>query len=374
MALTSDQFRACFPVLADTVHLASCSLGAQSTEQLAALSEMTASMRDQGTPWELWMAEVEQARLGFAELIGATPEEIAVVSCASDGAYQVASTKDWSTRPVIVTTDMEFPSIGHVWLAQAARGAEVVHIPEREATVDADELVAAIDERTGLVSVPFASYRNGARLPVAAAVARAREVGAKVFVDAYQAAGVLAINVRELDCDYLVSGALKYMLGLPGVAFLYARAGVPDDLPPQLTGWFGRTEPFAFDPRTLDFPTQARRFETGTYSFPAIFAANAGMRLLSRIDLHDVEKHVAGLVTLTSERLEAAGEQLWNPSAGMGPQVALLDDDPNSLAAYLASRRIVTAPRGKVLRLSFHYFTNESDVDEVGTAIADYRR
>lgn len=373
--LTSGQFRANFPAMADTVHLASCSQGALSGELTAALAELTYSMREHGAPWEQWMAEVGQARRRFAELIGATPDEVALVHCASDGAYQVASTQDWSARPVVVTTDMEFPSVGHVWVAQAARGAEIVHVPERGATVDPDELVAAIDERTRIVSIPVASYRNGARMPVDAAVARAREVGARVFMDAYQATGVLPVDVRELGCDYLVTGALKYMLGLPGVAFLYARDGVTDDLPPQLTGWFGRVDPFRFDPRTVDYPASARRFETGTPGIPAVYAANAGLRLLSRVDMADVGRHVAWLAALTSERLLAAGERIWAPRSptALGAQVALADEHPDRLAAYLADRRIVTAPRGSVLRLSFHYYTDESDVDAVCSAIADYR-
>jgi selenocysteine lyase/cysteine desulfurase len=371
--LTSAQFRDNFPMLADTVHLASCSQGALSGELSVALGELTGSLHAYGAPWQLWMTEVDQARGRFAELIGASPDEIAIVSCASDGAYQVASTKDWSKRPVVVTTDMEFPSIGHVWLAQVARGAEVVHVPERDATVDADELVALIDERTALVSVPLVSYRNGARMPIEAAIAKARDVGARVFVDAYQAAGVLPIDVRALDCDYLVAGALKYLLGLPGLAFLYARDGVTDDLPPQLTGWFGRVDPFRFDPRQLDFPTSARRFETGTPAIPAAYAANAGMRLLSRVDLRDVERHVTALAARTTERLRAAGERVWLPASTPGPQVALVDDNPDQLAAYLSQRRIFTAPRGNVLRLSFHYYSNESDVDAALAAITDYR-
>lgn len=373
--LTSGQFRDCFPGLTDTVHLASCSQGALSGELLAALADMTSTMRVQGAPWGAWMDEVEQARRRFAALINADPDEVAVVACASEGAFQIASTTDWARRSRIVTTDMEFPSVGHVWLAQQSRGAQVVHVPERDAGVDVEEVLAAIDERTALVSLPFASYRNGARMPVREAVARAHEVGARVFVDAYQAAGVLPIDVRELGCDYLVSGALKYLLGLPGVAFLYARAGLPDDLAPQLTGWFGRVDPFRFDPRNLDHPVQARRFETGTQAIPSVYAANAGMRLLSRVDLHEVERHVGELATLTTKRLLEGGEQVWAPPGAdrPGPQVALVDAEPDRLAAFLADRRIATAPRGTVLRLSFHYYNNESDVDAICGAVAEYR-
>jgi selenocysteine lyase/cysteine desulfurase len=113
-----EAFRKQFPSLADTVHLASCSQGAASLRLIAALEEFQWSLRSHGAPWDRWMAEVDAARRMFAELIGASPDEVAIVSCASQGAYQVASTIDWRRRPVIVSADLEFPSIAHVWLAQ----------------------------------------------------------------------------------------------------------------------------------------------------------------------------------------------------------------------------------------------------------------
>lgn len=369
-------FRAHFPALDDTVHLASCSQGALSMELTAALDEFVWSMRTYGAPWERWMGQVDEARRRFARLIGADAEEVAVISCASAGAYQVASTLDWGRRPKVVTTDMEFPSVAHVWLAQQPRGAEVVHVADHDGVVAAEDYAAAIDDRTALVSVPLVSYRNGARMPVAAAVSRAREVGARVFVDAYQAAGVLPVDVLALDCDYLVSGALKYLLGVPGMAFLYVRRGTADELAPQLTGWFGRVAPFAFDPRGLDFPSAARRFETGTPSIPAAYGANAGLRLLEDLDPVDIATHVRGLVDGLSERLTDAGEVLGSPAdpALRGPQVALVDEDPDAIAGWLGERHIVTSPRGSLLRLSLHFYNDMGDVDAVASAIAEYRR
>ncbi|WP_219419602.1 aminotransferase class V-fold PLP-dependent enzyme [Pseudonocardia nigra] len=375
-AVSPAAFRSRFPALAESVHLASCSQGALSTDLVAATNELLWSMRSHGAPWDRWVGVVEEARAAFARTIGARPGEIAVLSNASECAYQVASTQDWSRRSRIVCTDMEFPSVAHVWLGQRPRGAQVRHVAERDGWVPADDLVAAIDEETALASCPLVSYRNGARLPVAKVAARAREVGAKVFVDAYQAAGVVPIDVRELDCDYLVAGALKYLLGLPGVAFLYVRDGVHDDVAPQLTGWFGRVDPFSFDPRSLDHPADARRFEVGTPSVPSAYGAVAGMRVLAAADPAAVERHVAGLVDDLSARLVDAGEQLWMPAetSARGPMVALVDDDPNRLAGWLAQRGIVTSPRGHVLRLSFHYYNDESDVAAFCSALAEYRR
>ena len=373
--LTPEQFRGLFPGLVDTVHLASCSQGALSGELLFALQEYVGSLRDRAVAWDRWMQEVDTARGLFAQLIGARPDEVAVLSNASEAAYQVASSLRWDERPQIVTTDMEFPSVAYVWLAQRPLGAKVRHVAEHEGVVEAEDYVRSIDAATHLVSIPLVSYRNGARMPVREAVARAREVGARVFVDAYQAAGVLPVDVQDLGCDYLVSGALKYLLGLPGIAFLYVRGGVVPELEPRLTGWFGQRNPFGFDPRELAFGDHAQRFETGTPGIPSAYAAVAGLRTVARTDQHAAASHLRTLVDETHDRLVEAGERVWSPTdpARRGPQVALVDADPPALAGYLAERRIVVSPRGHVVRISFHVYNNRQDVDAVLAAIAGYR-
>ncbi|MGP4017005.1 aminotransferase class V-fold PLP-dependent enzyme [Saccharopolyspora sp. 5N708] len=369
-------FRGYFPSLTEHVHLASCSQGAPSRQLGDALAEYQRTLEVHGSAWEIWMQQVEQARRGFARLIGAEPDEVAVLSNASEGAFQAASTRSYTDRPRIITTDMEFPSIAHVWLAQRPRGAEVVHIGQTDGRVRTEDYLDAIDERAELVSVPLVSYRNGLVLPTREVIARAKQQGATTFVDAYQAAGVHHIDVKELGCDFLVAGALKYVLGIPGIAFLYARRGVRDAVAPQLTGWFGRDNPYEFDPRSIDHPARASRYESGTPSIPSAYGANAGLELVNRLDAPTVHEHIRRLTQALQDRLLAAGERLWSPTdpAARGPQVALSEDDPNKLAAWLAERRIATSPRGTILRMSFHFYNDESDVDAVAAAITDYRR
>ncbi|WP_246257547.1 aminotransferase class V-fold PLP-dependent enzyme [Amycolatopsis anabasis] len=358
VTLRPARFRAHFPVLTDTVHLASCSLGPRSTALDAAMHRMLDLMHADPMPWELWAREVEQARQRFAALIGAGSDEVAVVSGATVAAYQIASTTDWAKRPAVVTTDAEYPSVAQVWAAQRPRGAEVVHAKE---TACAD----AVDERAALVSVPLVSYRSGQRMPVAEVTARARAAGARVFVDAYQAAGVLDIDVTELDCDYLVSGSMKYLLGLPGIAFLYVRRGLLGDLPPQLTGCFGEPDPAGFDPLTAP---DARRFEVTMPPLPVVLAANAGLSLVEQLDLAAVESHVDRLARRAAERLNETGTEVVP-----GPQVLVPDPDPAGLSRWLAARRIFLA-RGADARLSFHYFNTDSDVDTACAAIAEWKR
>ncbi|MEV0348841.1 hypothetical protein AB0H88_23955 [Nonomuraea sp. NPDC050680] len=80
------------------------------------------------------------------------------------------------------------------------------------------------------------------------------------------------------------------------------------------------------------------------------------------------------LVEELAERLAAAGERVASPAGARGPQVAIADDDPPGLAARLAARRIVTAPRGDLLRMSFHYYNDRSDVAAVADAISLCRK
>lgn len=380
---TPEEFRAHFPMLDSVVHLASCSLGARSTDLDEALARMLGAMASQGAPWHDFEQESAAARSGFADLIGAAPEQIALVPNVSVAAYQAVSGMEFGHRRRIVTTEAEFPSLAHVWLAQRPRGAEPAFVPDQPPDRSAEDGAAAwaagyrdaIDERTALVSVPVATYRTGARLPVSTVAAAAHAAGALVFVDAYQAAGVEPLDVGELGCDFLAAGTSKYLLGLPGVAFLYVKEPAAAALPPQLTGWFGRRDPFAFDPHTVDFPRTASRFETGTPPVPSLYAATAGLGLLAGLDASAVRRHISELGALAAGKLTAQGEVLASPvdAAARGASLALADPSPTALAAHLASRRIAVAPRGDVLRLAFHYYNTAADVAAVCQEIATYR-
>jgi selenocysteine lyase/cysteine desulfurase len=368
-AVSPEAFRARFPMLRRTVHLASCSLGARSVELDEAMARMLDEMTLGGAPWEVFERQVSEARHRFAALIGARPDQVAVVPNASVGAYQVASTRDWQARPRIVTTTTEFPSIAHVWLAQRPCGAEVVH-----AAHSVDSYTALIDRKTRLVSVPLISYQDAARLPIAEVVQAAQAAGAEVFVDAYQAVGVEPVDVTRLGCDFLVAGTAKYLLGLPGLAFLYARTPERADHTPRLTGWFGRVDPFDFDPHRLDFAASATRFETGTPAVPACYAANAGLRLIGELNLSAVRDHVSHLGELAHKQLTEQGEQVRTlPPAQRGAHIGLVDPDPVGLGRRLAERGIAVSPRGNVVRLSFHYYSDAEDVAALCAALRDDR-
>ena len=367
----SVAFRRQFPALDRVVHLASCSWPPRSTVVATAMGTML-RLQDHGLAWEHFEREVDQARASFAALIGARTDQVALVPNVSVGAYQVASGQPWWERRRLLATPADFPGVGHVWQAQAPRGAEVVYVNSTDQAPTLEDYLTAIDEQTRLVSVPAVTYREGVRLPVARIVRAAHAAGAVVMVDACQALGVEPVDVTAWGCDFLVASASKYLCGQPGLAFLYA--GDAADLPrlPRLTGWQGQTRPWD---HLLDYRPDARRLETGAPAIGAVFAANAGMRLIQSLDLTDVRRHVSALLDYATNRLTDHGERILSPREfdRRGAHLAVLDADPMALAAWLAGQGINVAPRRNVVRVAMHYFTTRSDVDALCAAMPRYR-
>lgn len=362
--LSSAGFRTHFPHLAELSHFDSCSQGALSLELSYALDDLTRSIHLHAAPWDQWMGKVEELRTEFAEFINTTPDHVAIVPSASAGAYQVVSAFDWQGAQ-LMTSDLEFPSVANVFHAQQQNGAEIDFIEDREAAVRAETWISRTTDRTKLVSVPLASYHDGSRPELEPILAHARERGIVTFVDAYQGAGTVPLDVQQLQCDYLTTGSLKYLLGLGGVAFLYVRDIAVADKVPQFTGWFGRPNPFAFDPRDTGYAPDARRFESGTPAVPAVYASLAGLRLLRRARQSDVVAHVAAMRDELRAGVTELGIEVAGPTTPehQGPQVALKLDDPDRVAGLLAQDKVFAAPRNDLLRMALHYYTDSGDIE-----------
>jgi selenocysteine lyase/cysteine desulfurase len=254
-----------FPVFQHKVYLNSCSQGALADSVRAAYEDYLRSLESEGSQWNHWVDRAERARAAFARVLHTEPDNVAVTTSASAGVSAVASALDFGERDTVVTTDLEFPTIGQIWHAQERRGARVVHVPaEADNTLSLDRLAEAIDERTAIVSVTHVCYRNGSRLDIEAIARLARDRGALVMVDSYQAAGAVPIDVGALGVDFVVGGALKYLLASPGVGYLYADPATTGRLVPTTTGWFADEDIHAMHIDRYRPSRTARRFEAGT--------------------------------------------------------------------------------------------------------------
>jgi selenocysteine lyase/cysteine desulfurase len=371
--LSPSQFRSRFPIFRNRVYVNSCSQGALSTDVEAAMHAYAASWHDGGSPWELWVEKVEQLRTRFAAAIGADREEIAIMPSASAGINAIASALSFGDgtqtdkRSHVVLGEFEFPTMAQVWLAQQRRGATIRWARATGDRLDVGAYDRVVDERTLIVPTTHVCFRNGHKTDIAALTRLAHARGALVFLDDYQRTGSGPIDVHALGIDFMVTGCLKYLLAAAGIAFLYVRRDLVERLEPTVTGWFGRINPFAFRIDELDWPLAATRFESGTPPVANAYLARAALDLLDGIGYEAAGEQIARLVERYQSAAASAGFVVRTPREPerRGPLVVVQSIDAPTLVARLTVRGIIASCRGNGVRVSFHAYNNEEDVDAV---------
>jgi selenocysteine lyase/cysteine desulfurase len=360
-----EAIRPQFPIFKSKIFLNSCSQGALSEAVEASLLAHIRSWHEQGSPWDRWVEEYENARTAFARFIGAEQDEVAVVPSASAGINSVASALHFGKRRKIVMGEFEFPTMGQIWLAQRPRGAEVKFLEAKNGRICAECYARAIDEQTLIVPVTQVCFMNGFRSDVASIVKEAHERGALVMLDGYQDCGTRPMDVKALGVDFYVTGALKYLLCPSGIAFLYVRRDLIRSLTPTVTGWFAQQNPFAFDVKHFEPASTARRFEAGSPPLPNVYCIPAALSLLEGVGYAAVAEHIQTLSRALIEGARNLEIEIKTPLDSVGPLVVLRMKDAEAMVQKMAANNIVVSSRMDGLRVSFHLYNTFNDIGAV---------
>jgi selenocysteine lyase/cysteine desulfurase len=351
-----------FPIFKTKTFINSCSKGALSTEVRTAYERYLYDWQHLGSPWGLWVENLEKLRASFAKLINAEPDEIAVTTSVSAAVSSLASALSFDgKRKKVVVSDFEFPTVAQNWHAQATRGACIEHVAEQGGEISLERLEAAIDEQTKLVAIAHVCYRNGALQDAKRIAEMAHKKGALLLLDAYQSLGTLALDVKALDVDILVGGTLKYLLGSSGLAFMYVRKELLSELNPTATGWFAQEDIMALDIYQHQPSHSARRFESGTPPNPNIYAGLAGLELIHQLGIPAINTHLLSLTTLLKEAALQNGYALATPKLH-GAMLAFKSHEVEKLVDLLAEDDIIVSSRDGNLRISPHFYNSEEDI------------
>lgn len=362
-----QKIRSRFKIFQRKIYLNTCSQGALSDAVETGLGDYLASWHEQGSPWERWVEHYEVARTAFAQFIHASPDEVAIVTSVSAGINAIASALNFRERKKVVMGEFEFPTMGHVWLGQQSRGADVHFVEAQGNRIPVVNYEKVVDRNTCIVPLTHVCFKNGFRSEVEAVTQIAHNSGALVMLDDYQDCGTRPIDVKAMDLDFYLAGTLKYLLGPPGLAFLYVRKELIASLVPTITGWFAQANPFAYDPQHFELSPTARRFESGTPSVPNVYGALPGFQLLQEIGMENVAGHIGTLTKAFLRHVNGFGILAKTPADSVGPLVVLQAKDSGLLVQKLAERNVIASNRHDGLRISFHVYNTMEDV----TAVAD---
>jgi len=330
------------------VYLNTASYGLPPRVGFEALQDALADWRGGRTSWEHWGESTEGSRAAFAQMVGTQAERVAIGATVSQFVGLAAACLPAGAH--VVVPDVEFTSTLFPFLVQAQRGVSV-------RTVAPSELAAAIDASTDVVAFSAVQMSTGEVADLDAIVAAAAEHGALTLLDATQACGWLPIDATRFGA--VVCGAYKWLLSPRGTAFMAVGDDWLQRIVPHSAGWYaGKDVHASYFGAPLRLATDARRLDTSPAWFSWV-GTQPALELLNRIGIDTVYAHDVAL----ANRFRAG--------LGMQPgNSAIVSADVPGGADKLERGGIMASQRGGRLRVSWHLYNTDADVDATLDALS----
>ncbi len=330
-------------------------------------------------PWNVspvdFFTESEKARSLFATLVGASADDIAIISSASYGIATAAKNIPLSRGLKILLLEDQFPSNVYSWMELArASGGEIVTIPTPADYDWTSAVLKAIDDKVAIAALPHNLWTDGALLDLVAIGEKLKVQGAKLVLDVTQSLGAMPLDLARVKPDFLIAAAYKWLLGPYSVGFMYVAPEHHGGEPLEYN-WLNRkgSENFAGLVDYVDeYQPGARRFDMGER---ANFA-------LMPVAVTALEQILAWGVANIQETLTHKTQDIAARCAGLG--LTSLPDDkraghflglrrdgglPKDLLDRLKAENIHVSVRGSSMRITPHLFNNEADSDRLLTAL-----
>jgi kynureninase len=360
-----QEWRPEFPILESSTYLNSCSLGALSHRSERYLEEYLELWHSMGASawYEHWIGRIEELRVTVGRLWNAPAAEVGLTHSVSVALSSIASAVDYGKRNRVVVADLDFPTIAYQWMVKP--GVELVRVPSDDGvTVPSERWAEYVDERTAIVATSHVFYGTGYIQDIPAIAGVAREAGALCVVDGYQAMGQLPVDPRALGADVYVAGPLKWMLGGPGLAYLWVRGERIRELSPTITSWFAARDQFRFGIGEFEFRDDAQRFAMGTPALPTVYTALGGAEIILDAGPERIRERNAALTEDLVERVRAelgAGMRIAPDPGSRSAIVMVRVDDAPAAVAKLAAAGIIVDHRAGHVRISPHFYNTAEE-------------
>jgi len=317
----------------------------------------------------------EEIRGEIARFVGAKKEEVAFVRSTSHGLSLVAEGLDWREGENVVTASCEFPSNVYPWMNLQRKGVKTRFVDPAGGRISLDDLAAAIDSHTRLVSLSWVEYENGFRNDLTEIGALCRERGVLFCVDGIQGVGAIPLDLSDLPVDFLAADGHKWLLGPEGIGFLYVSEKRINPLHPVIVGWHSVVDPLRFNDLDFSLRRDAAKFEEGSPSFMGIMAIGAAVELLAGVGIDAVWKKIDHLVQHAAAGLRRKGYAILTPGEEEHRSGILTfrseKHSPEKLFRILTEGGCVVALRGGGIRISPHFYNTIEEIDRMTTLLPE---
>lgn len=364
--LTVERYRQQFPITKNHIYLDHAGVAPASLREKTAIDAFLAeSAEGAAFYYPRWAQRVVEVRKLCAQLVNAEAEEIAFLKSTSHGISLVAEGMDWLRGDNVLFCEKDFPSNIFPWINLKSKGVEARAIPPSGGVVRIEDIERLMDTRTRLIAVSSVQYSNGFRIDLKRLGALCRRKGVLLCVDAIQSLGIIPMDVRDFNIDFLAADAHKWLLGPEGIGIFFCRKNLVQSLRPPLVGWKSVQNEFDFDHPVLRLKNDAQRFEEGSQNVMGIFGLGAAIEFLFEIGIENIEKRVLDLGDQIIDEARKRGLTILTPlhREKRGGNITIAGNfDPAAARDALRERGIMVNVRGGGLRLSPHFYNTAEDI------------
>jgi len=320
-------------------------------------------------------AIVEEARENIACLLGVEKEEIAFVKNTAEAMGIISSGYPFSKGEKVILSDQEHPSNLFPWINLSERKGVVLDVIHSccDMDISEDAYISRMDSSTVAVVVSSTQFTTGVRLDLERLGGECSKRGILFIVDGIQSVGRLHLDVRKAKISWLGCGANKGLLGILGAGFVFCERGLIPRVIPPYVGYQSVNNPVPPPALTEDFEsihwkTDAGRFESGNLNCAGIAAINAGVKLLQILDVRKIENHVLSLERELIKKISPFDLYFRTPIAKKHHHSGILcvyyeRSKEEQVREILENNKVYATFRGGYIRIGFHCFNTERDVD-----------
>lgn len=324
--------------------------------------------------WADWEKKLDGIRRDCGRLINADADEIALITSTTMGINFIAEGFPWREGDNVVTAAEEYPSNIYPWMNLAARGVSLRMVPSREGRVWPEDLAAAMDDRTRVLSISHVEFASGFRNDLDRLGELCVSRGVAFFVDAIQGLGPLTIDVRRTPIDFLAADGHKWLLGPEGAGLLYVRRDWIDRLRPIGVGWHSVTASYNQPEPVFRLKPSAQRWEGGTFAMPGLQAFGASLGLVLELGIQTVSERILDRARAAREIARRAGWEVYGSDRAEDQSSIVVIEkpgvEPNAFVRSLKNRGVALACRRGRVRISPHVYNDDDDLSRLEGELA----
>lgn len=359
------KYRQLFPHVSHRIYLNHAGIAPFNLRGKAALLDFVEKRLDKDI--EFWPAALEK-KAYFVELIArfinASKDHIALVTNTSAGLNILALGLSWKKGDRILLNDFEFPSNVIPFTNLKRLGVEIDWVHHREGIIDIDDIRKKITPRTRLLSISMVEFINGYRNDIKTIGKMCHEHGIIFSVDAIQALGALKVDVQEMEIDFMSSAGHKWLMWPAGLGFIYISPRIFNEVYPAQAGWLSLQNPFDFLNYDQPFAPTAQRFEPGVFNTMGVMTAIPTLEMMLEIGIEAIEQKILSNSKFLIQLVQENGYKIYGSTVEphLSGIVTFYHPRAEELFPYLKTQQVFVSLRDGKIRVSPHFYNNESDL------------